>query len=85
MEGLTSIFVFQQKLPCPQATVDCRELLTVYVQVVITLPEVPSLLHLPNGVSFPILDKDGAIDEVEGPTNLEDDLTTYRQHWCDRH
>ncbi len=75
-QGITSIFVFQKELPGPQTTVDSGILLTVNVQVVITLPEMPPLLHLSNGVAFPILHKDGTVDEVEWPADLENDLPT---------
>ena len=54
----TSIFVFQQKLPRPQPAVDGSVLLTVNVQVVFTLPQVPPLLHFPNGVPFSIFNVD---------------------------
>ncbi len=73
---ITSIFVFQKELPGPQPTVDSGILLTVNVQVVITLPEMPPLLNLSNGIAFPILHKDGTVDEVEGPADLENDLPT---------
>lgn len=76
---ITSIFVFQKELPSPQPTVDSGILLTVNVQVVVTLPQMPPLLDLSNGVAFPVLHKDGTVDEVEGPADLENDLTT-----CDR-
>lgn len=75
-QHITSIFVFQKEFPGPQPTVDSGILLTVNVQVVITLPEMPPLLHLSNGVAFSILHKDGAVDEVEGPADPENDLPT---------
>ncbi len=75
-QDITSIFVFQKELPGPKPAVDGGILLTVNVQVVITLPEMPPLLHLSNGVAFSILHKDGAVDEVEGPADPENDLPT---------
>lgn len=75
-QDITSIFVFQKELPGPKPAVDGGILLTVNVQVVITLPEMPPLLHLSNGGAFSILHKDGTVDEVEGPVDLENDLPT---------
>ncbi|KAA6417063.1 MAG: hypothetical protein FRX49_12973 [Trebouxia sp. A1-2] len=49
------------------------------LKVVVTLPQMPPLLDRSNGVAFPVLHKDGTVDEVEGPADLENDLTT-----CDR-
>jgi len=75
-QDITSIFVFQKEFPGPQPTVDSGILLTVNVQVVITLPKMPALLNLSNGVAFPILHKNWTIDEVEGPADFENDLPT---------
>ena len=72
----TSILVFQQKLPGPQPTVDGCILLPVDVQVIVSLPQMPSLLNFPNGVALPILHIDGAVDQIEGPSYPEDDLAT---------
>lgn len=73
---LTTIFVFQQKLPRPEAAVDCGVLLAINVQVVVSLPKVPSLLHFSDGVAFTVLHKYGGVDEVEGPPHLENDLAS---------
>lgn len=39
----------------------------------------PPLLHLPDGVAFTVFNEDGAVDEVEGPPHLEDDLAACNQ------
>ena len=75
-QDITSVFVFQKELPGPKPAVDGGILLTVNVQVVFTLPEMPPLLHLSDGFAFSILNEDGTVDEVEGPADLENDLPT---------
>lgn len=72
---LTSLLVLQQELPGPQAAIDSCILLPVDVQVIVPLPQVPPLLHFPNGVALAILHKDGAVDQVEGSPHPENHLT----------
>lgn len=76
---LTSLFILQQKLPRPKPAVDCGILLAVDVQVIVALPEMPSLLHFSYGVAFPVLHIYGGVDEVEGPPHSENDLASCMQ------
>ena len=76
MHVLTSILVFQQELPGPKTTIDGCILLAVDVEVIIALPQMPPLLHFPNGVALAVLHKDGAVDQIERPPHPENDLAT---------
>ena len=81
---LTTISILQQKLPSPQPTIDCGILLAIDVQVIVTLPEVPPLLHFSDGAPLPVLHIYGGVDEVEGSPHSEDDLTSCMQGRCKR-
>lgn len=74
--GATFLLVPQDELPGQEAAVDGGKLSTPRVEVIVALPQMPTLVHLPNDLPSTILHQNGAVDKVEGPPHSENDLGT---------
>jgi hypothetical protein len=70
----TASLIPQNEFPGQEVALYGRKLPLVEVQIILALPQVPSLLHFSHIVALSILNSNPAVDEVHGPPEAEDDL-----------
>ena len=79
-EIFTSFLISESELPGQKVAINGCKLAPVNVDCIISLPQVPPLVHLADDIALPILNVHVAVDQVEGPAHPEDDLRSCTAH-----